>query len=162
MKLTMLAGAAAVAALIATPAMAAKTQQKFSGPQQQSADSTGTKKMKKTQQTRLGESRAMATEQRGSGFTEQRGSGFWPADVATGVLGGAVNAAGVAVNAAGVAVNTAGAIATAPFTPFGGDSYAYYRDTSTMPNRGFIADANGPTCLPGQLTTIHGQRMRCQ
>ena len=76
-----------------------------------------------------------------------------------GVAGGAVSTAGAI---AGGAINTAGAIATAPFTPFRGDSYAYYRDTSTMPNRGFIADGNGPTCLPGQLITLNGQRMRCQ
>ena len=50
----------------------------------------------------------------------------------------------------------------APFTPFRGDSYAYARDTSTMPNRGYIADSNGPRCMPGQLTTINGQRMTCQ
>jgi hypothetical protein len=63
---------------------------------------------------------------------------------------------------AGGAVSTAGAVATAPFTPFRGDSYAYARDTSTMPNRGYIADANGPSCLPGQMTTILGRRMTCQ
>ena len=79
---------------------------------------------------------------------EQRGTGFPPLDFATGVVGGAVN--------------TAGAIATAPFTPFRGDSYAYYRDTTTKPNRGFIADANGPTCLPGKVITLNGQKMRCQ
>jgi hypothetical protein len=86
------------------------------------------------------------------------------------VAGGAVNTAGAiasgAVNTAGAvatgAVNTAGAVATAPFTPFRGDSYAYYRDTSTKPNRGYLADTNGPKCLPGQVTTINGQRMTCQ
>ena len=51
---------------------------------------------------------------------------------------------------------------TAPFTPFRGDRYTYYRDTSTYPNRGYLSDANGPTCLPGQMTTIQGQRMTCQ
>jgi hypothetical protein len=152
MKLKMLAGAAAVAALIATPALAAKSQERFAGPKQQSADQTGAKKKQaqKMQNRQVRESRAAV---------EQRGTGFPPLDFATGVVGGAVNTAGAI---AGGAVNTAGAIATAPFTPFRGDSYAYYRDTSTIPNRGFIADANGPTCLPGQLVTINGQRMRCQ
>jgi hypothetical protein len=161
MKIRMLAGAAAVAALIATPAMATnKTQQKASGPQQQAADSTGAKPAKKMQHAakstsanktnkmhhaRLNESRAMAPD--------KRGSGFLPADVATGVVGGAFNTAGAALN-------TAGAIATAPFTPFRGDSYAWYRDPTT--GRGTIADANGPKCLPGQVTTINGQKMRCQ
>jgi hypothetical protein len=153
MKLKMLAGAAAVAALIATPAMAAKSQEKLAGPKQHSADQAGAKKVKKahkTQSRHTRESRATV---------EQRGSGFPPLDFATGVVGGAVNTAGAI---AGGAVNTAGAVATAPFTPFRGDSYAYYRDTTTMPNRGFIADANGPGCLPGQMVTINGQRMRCQ
>ena len=154
MKLKMLAGAAAVAALIATPVMA-KSQEKVAGPKQQSADQSGVKKVKKAQKTQA--RHAQVRESRGA--AEPRGTGFPPLDFATGVAGGAVNTAGAI---AGGAINTAGAIATAPFTPFRGDSYAYYRDTSTMPNRGFIADGNGPTCLPGQLITINGQRMRCQ
>jgi hypothetical protein len=144
MKLRMLAGAAAVAALIATPAMA-QTQQQFAGPQKQAVDSTGAKKVKK-QQSRVGESRAMTRDQ--AMTTEQRRSGFPPADFAAGVVGGAIG--------------TAGAIATAPFRPFTGDSYAYSRDTSTMPNRGYIADVNGPKCLPGQVINLNGQQMRCQ
>ena len=154
MKLKMLAGAAAVAALIATPAMA-RSQEKVAGPKQQSADQTGAKKVKKAQKTQA--RHAQVRESRAA--TEPRGTGFPPLDFATGVVGGAVNTAGVVT---GGAINTAGAIATAPFTPFRGDSYAYYRDTSMMPNRGFIADGNGPTRLPGQLITINGQRMRCQ
>ena len=140
MKIKMLAGAAAVSALIATPAMAQATQQQFSGPKQQAADSTGAKKVKKMHQARVGDSRAS--------YREEPRSGFWPADFAAGVVGGAIG--------------TAGAIAAAPFTPFRGDSYAYYRDTTTMPNRGYIADGNGPTCLPGSVATINGQKMRCQ
>jgi hypothetical protein len=154
MKLVIVAGAAAVAALVATPAMA-KSQEKFAGPRQQSADQTGAKKMKNVQKTQA--RHMQARESRAA--AEPRGTGFPPLDFATGVVGGAVNTAGAI---AGGAVNTAGAIATAPFTPFRGDSYAYYRDTSTMPNRGFIADANGPGCLPGQLITLNGQRMYCQ
>jgi hypothetical protein len=111
--------------------------------------------MKKAQHTqrhhRLRESHAS--------IEQPRGTGFPPLDFATGVVGGAVNTAGAV--AAG-AVNAAGAAATAPFTPFRGDGYAYYRDTSTMPNRGFIADGNGPNCLPGQMTTIYGKKMVCQ
>jgi hypothetical protein len=144
MKIRMLAGAAAVAALIATPAMAQQTQERFAGPQHHAANSTGVKKMKKMQQSRLNERGALARQDR---LEDRRSSsGFWPADVAAGVVGGAIG--------------TAGAIAAAPFTPFRGDSYAYYRDAST--GRGFIADANGPKCLPGQVTTINGQKMRCQ
>lgn len=151
MKLKMLAGAAAVAALIATPALA-KSQEKLAKPQQHAADHTGAKKVQKMQgrHAHVRESRASV---------QQGGTGFPPLDFATGVVGGAVHTAGAI---AGGAVNTAGAIATAPFTPFRGDSYAYYRDTSTMPNRGFIADANGPTCLPGRVITMNGQKMRCQ
>jgi hypothetical protein len=154
MKLKMFAGAAAVAALIATPAMA-KSQEKFAGQKQHSADQTGATKAKKVQKTQA--RHTQVRESRAAG--ELRGTGFPPLDLATGVVGGAVNTVGAI---AGGAVTTAGAIATAPFTPFRGDSYAYYRDTSTMPNRGFIADGNGPTCLPGQLITLNGQRMRCQ
>jgi hypothetical protein len=154
MKIKTLAGIAAVAALIATPAMAQATQQQFSGPQQRSADSTGAKKMKKMHQARADDSRAAYRDSQAA-YREEPRSGFWPMDVAAGVVGGA---AGVA----GAAIGTAGAIATAPFTPFRGDSYAYYRDTSTMPNRGYIADGNGPICVPGSVMTINGQRMRCQ
>jgi hypothetical protein len=82
MSMKMLAGAAAVVALIATPAMA--TQQKAQGPQQQSADATGGKKVKKMQ-NRLG-SRAS--------IDDQRRSGFLPLDVTGGVVGGALNTAG--------------------------------------------------------------------
>ncbi len=146
MKIKILAGAAAVTALIATPAMAQTTQQQFSGPQQHAADSTGAKKVKKMHQARVGDSRASYDGR--AAYREEPRSGFWPADVAAGVVGGVIG--------------TAGAIAAAPFTPFRGDSYAYYRDTTTMPNRGYIADGNGPTCLPGSVTTINGQRMRCQ
>jgi hypothetical protein len=160
MTLKMLAGAAAVAALIATPAMA-KSQDKLAGSQQQSADQTGAKKM--NNKMKMTKSHKMQTRhmqvRESNASIEQRGSGFPPLDFAAGVAGGAVATAGAI---AGGAVNTAGAVATAPFTPFRGDSYAYYRDTSTIPNRGYLADANGPSCLPGQMTTILGHRMVCQ
>lgn len=140
MKIGTISAAAAVAALIASPALAQTTQQQFAGPQQRAADSTGAKKMKNMHHPRIGDSRAS--------YREEPRSGFWPADLAAGIVGGAIG--------------TAGAIAAAPFTPFRGDSYAYYRDTSTMPNRGYIADANGPICLPGSVMTLNGQPIRCQ
>lgn len=59
----------------------------------------------------------------------QRGTGFWPADVAAGVVGGAIG--------------TAGAIATAPFR---GGVYAY--NDPYRYNSGFV-------CQPG--TTFIGQ-----
>jgi hypothetical protein len=157
MKLKMLAGAAAVAALVATPALA-QSQQTFAGPQQQSADQTGAKKTTKMKMSKADKLQARHVRESNASI-EPRGSGFAPLDFAAGVAGGAVATAGAI---AGGAVNTAGAIATAPFTPFRGDSYAYYRDTSTMPNRGYLADTNGPSCLPGQLTTINGRQMLCQ
>ena len=65
-------------------------------------------------------------------------SGFWPADVAAGIVGGAVG--------------TAGAIATAPFR---GDSYAYY-------SNGYAA-RNGFVCQPGTRFRGEDGRMHiCQ
>jgi hypothetical protein len=64
---------------------------------------------------------------------EHRNSGFWPADVAAGVVGGAVG--------------SAGAIATAPFRS---DRYAY--------NEGYYQRYRGPNgfaCQPG--TTFRGE-----
>ena len=64
---------------------------------------------------------------------EHRDSGFWPADVAAGVVGGAVG--------------TAGAIATAPFRS---DRYAY--------NDGYYHRYSGPSgfaCQPD--TTFRGE-----
>lgn len=59
-----------------------------------------------------------------------------------GIVGGAVGTAGAV--AAG-AVGTAGAIATAPFRPIGP-----------------VSTINGPSCKPGEMVTIGGQKMRCQ
>ena len=158
-KLTMFAGAAAIAALIATPAMA-KTQEKLAGPQKQSVHQAGAKKMKMSHRvSHKTQARHSQLRESNASIQQRQGSGFAPLDFATGVVGGAVNTAGAV---AGGAVNAAGAAVSAPFTPFRGDSYAYYRDTSTFPNRGYIADANGPTCLPGQTTTIQGHKMTCQ
>ena len=64
---------------------------------------------------------------------EHRDSGFWPADVAAGVVGGAVG--------------TAGAIATAPFR---GDRYVYSGDYYHR-----YHGPNGFACQPG--TTFRGE-----
>ncbi len=86
-------------------------------------------------------------------------SGFWPADVAAGVVGGAIG--------------TAGAIATAPFR---GDSYAYYNDDSDRyynngyrggPKQGYApqnyATLNGFVCQPGTwFKGEDGRRHICQ
>ena len=61
-----------------------------------------------------------------------------------GPVGAAVGTAGAVV---GGAAATAGAIATAPFNP------ALVGPVSTL---------NGPTCKPGEIVTINGQKMRCQ
>jgi hypothetical protein len=72
---------------------------------------------------------------------EHRNSGFWPADVAAGVVGGAIG--------------TAGAIATAPFR---GDSYAY--------NDAYYHRYSGPygfACQPGTMFRGEDGRMHlCQ
>jgi hypothetical protein len=158
----MLAGAAAaVAALIASPAVAqTQQQQQFAGPQHRAADSTGARNVTRMRQDRV-ESRAAYDERRRAAR---------PGDVAAGVAGGAIGTAGalatapfrgdsyayyrdtnrgyraraayderrtgfwpgdVAAGVVGGAIGTAGAIATAPFTPTRSDSYAYYRDTTT-------------------------------
>ena len=150
MTMRMLAGAAAVAALIATPAIAQSTQQRFAGPQHMAADSTGARTTTRAGVSGVYDTRAYSYNDRrySDRYYNDRRSGFWPGDFAAGVVGGAIG--------------TAGAIATVPFAPFRGDSYAYYRDTTTMPNRGYIADANGPKCLPGTMTTINGREMLCQ
>jgi hypothetical protein len=85
-------------------------------------------------------------------------SGFWPADVAAGVVGGAVG--------------TAGAITTAPFR---GNSYAYYdgrsdRRSSNLGSRGYqsrdnrtYAQRNGFVCEPGKrFKGTDGKQHMCQ
>jgi hypothetical protein len=63
-----------------------------------------------------------------------RDSGFWPADVAAGVVGGAIG--------------TAGAIATAPFR---NDAYAY-SDGYYGPRYGYYGGYNGGfVCQPGTV-----------
>lgn len=73
-------------------------------------------------------------------------SGFWPADVAAGVVGGAIG--------------TAGAIATAPFR---GDSYAYYNSGYRGGYDQSYAARNGFVCQPGTwFKGEDGRRHLCQ
>ncbi len=67
---------------------------------------------------------------------ETRDSGFWPADVAGGIVGGAIGTAGAI---AGGAVDTAGAIATAPFGggPYANNSYYHPGDFVCQPGTYF-------------------------
>jgi hypothetical protein len=95
---------------------------------------------------------------------ERRDSGFWPADVAAGVVGGAIG--------------TAAAIATAPFRD---DSYAYYNDNSYgysdngyrggphqsyAPQQSYVQSygaLNGFVCQPGTwFRGEDGRRHLCQ
>jgi hypothetical protein len=64
-------------------------------------------------------------------YDHQRDTNFWPAEVAAGIVGGAIG--------------TAGALATAPFT---GDGYGYQPDYRY--SRGY-AERNGFVCQPGTL-----------
>lgn len=232
MQLKILAAAAA-AALVATPALA-EGPQRFAGPKQHSADKTGTRVV---DSVRFSTTRAYYNEPR---------SGFWPADVAAGVVGGAIGTAGAIANApfggsyadygpypyydryawynepytgfwpvdhsvravratapirtnyvryerypsydgyagydrypydaryaydnepytgfppldfaagvTGAAISTAGAVATAPIR----GSYAAVGNAQPHVVQ---LDPNGPKCVPGTMTTINGNRMRCQ
>ncbi|MBR0694012.1 hypothetical protein [Bradyrhizobium lablabi] len=79
---------------------------------------------------------AAAEQQRAERMHYQRNSGFWPADVAAGVVGGAIG--------------TAGAIAAAPFR---NDAYAY---SQGYYNQGFV-------CQPGTwFRGADGRRHICQ
>jgi hypothetical protein len=85
-----------------------------------------------------------------SGWSDNRwdrryDSGFWPADVAAGVVGGAIG--------------TAGAIATAPFRS---DSYAYYNNGYRGYDDSYAA-RNGFVCQPGTwFKGEDGRRHLCQ
>jgi hypothetical protein len=122
-KVTLLAAAAAVSALVATPVMAQDTVRPQSG-----------KHMKSTKHQARMQNRAMyrdRTAYRGDNWDRGDG-GFGPGAVAGGIVGGAIGTAGAV--AAG-AVDTAGAVATAPF---GGP---YYNNTAYY-NRGqYYGDA---------------------
>jgi hypothetical protein len=79
-------------------------------------------------------------------FDSRQDSGFWPADVAAGVVGGAIG--------------TAGAIATAPFR---GNSYAYYENGYRGGYDDSYATRNGFVCQPGTwFKGEDGRRHICQ
>jgi len=145
-KVSFFAAAAAVTALVATPALAQDTAKPRSAMHGKTDKSKQIKPMKHSSAKHMKHSARMqsrdaaymrtASQDRGwdnrAGWDnrndwnnrgwDNRSSGFWPADV----VGGAIGTAGAI---AGTAVGTAGAIATAPFGgPYRGDRYGY-RDT---------------------------------
>ena len=90
--------------------------------------------------------RAQSVRQQDHVRVYHRDSGFWPADVAAGVVGGAIG--------------TAGAIATAPFR---NDAYAY-SDGYYGPRYGYYGGYNsGFVCQPGTVFRGEdGRRHLCQ
>lgn len=187
-KVSFFAAAAAVTALVATPALARDYGEPRSAIQGKSYKSKQTKKMKtsvRMQNRDAGYMRAaapdrrMSMQDRGDVRRDYRGdwnarsdwdnrgwdnrrTGFWPADV----VGGAIGTAGAIAT---TAVGTAGAIATAPFGGPYRDTYAYggpgYAETYTyngvaIPYSSNYAARNGFMCEPG--TFIKGTRSICQ
>lgn len=152
-KVNFFAAAAAVTALIATPALAQGTAKPVSEMQGKSAASKQTKSVKHSSRHMKKHMRHSARMQnrdaaylrsasqgwgdRANGVRDDwnnrgwdnRSSGFWPADV----VGGAIGTAGAVATGA---VNTAGAIATAPFGGPYRDRYAY-RDTYAYGGPGY-------------------------
>lgn len=125
-KVTLLAAAAAVSALIATPVMAQDGARTKSGAH-----------MKGTQHHARMQTRAMQNRQAARNRMAYRQNNWdgGPGAVAGGIVGGAIGTAG-AITAG--AVDTAGAVATAPF---GGP---YYNNTGYY-NRGpYYGDAGYP------------------
>ncbi|MBB5052509.1 hypothetical protein HNQ36_002483 [Afipia massiliensis] len=177
-KVSFFAAAAAVTALVATPALAQDTAKPRSAMQGKTDKSKQIKPVKHSskpmkQSARMPgrdgaymraagpdrmEVRRDARNDRG---WDNRSTGFWPADV----VGGAIGTAGAVAT---TAVGTAGAIATAPFGGPYRDSYAYgpgYVDTYSyngvaMPYSSNYAARNGFMCEPG--TFIKGTRNICQ
>lgn len=66
----------------------------------------------------------------------RRDTGFWPGDMAAGIVGGAVGTAGAI---AGGAIDTAGAIATAPFRagPYANNGFYHEGDFACRPGTYF-------------------------
>ncbi|HEX7883449.1 MAG TPA: hypothetical protein VF499_12000 [Afipia sp.] len=181
-KVGFFAAAAAVTALVATPALAqdtAKPRPAMQGKTDKQIkhmkhSSSHTKHMKHSARMQSRDGAYMRTASRdrldNRGDWNNRGwdnrdTGFWPGNVVAGAVG---TAGAVAATAAG----TAGAIATAPF---GGpyregyrDTYAYgpgYVDTYAyngvaIPYSPNYAARNGFMCQPG--TFIKGTRTLCQ
>lgn len=167
-KVSFFAAAAAVTALVATPALAqdtAKPRAAMHGKSDKAKQirpmkHSSTKHMKHgaRMQSRDGAYMRSASQDRG---WENRDTGFRPGNV----VAGAVGTAGAV---AATAVGTAGAIATAPFGGPYRDSYAYgpgYVDTYAyngvaIPYSSNYAARNGFVCQPG--TFIKGTRTLCQ
>lgn len=187
-KVSFFAAAAAVTALIATPALAQDTAKPSSAMYGKSKhmkhSSKHMKHMKHSARMQNRDAGYMRTASGDRGWDnragwdnrndwnnrgwDNRSSGFWPADV----VGGAVGTAGAIAT---TAVGTAGAIATAPFGgPYRGDRYGYrdtyaygpeYTDTYAyngiaIPYSSNYAARNGFMCQPG--TFIKGTRTLCQ
>lgn len=164
-KVTFFAAAAAVTALVASPALAQDSPKK-----PEAAKHMKMKQMKQHHASRhmRHHARAVRTDEMTSRDDwNNRNTGFWPADV----VGGAVGTAGAI---AGAAVGTAGAVATAPFGgPYYGGNYGY-RDTYAyggyptgyeyngiaIPTSASYDARNGFSCRPG--TFIKGTRTICQ
>jgi len=173
-KVTLLAAAAAVSALIASPVMAQDSVRAKSGAHMKSAKHQARMQNRAMNRDRMADRRNW----------DRRDAGYVPGAVAGGIVGGAIGTAG-AITAG--ALNTAGAVATAPFGgPYYGDAGGYpygyrsryggaYASTDTMGwgNPGYgggygytaynydgvaIAGSasydarNGFTCRPGSVT----------
>jgi hypothetical protein len=119
-QVTLLAAAAAVSALIASPVMAQDTARPHKGAH-----------MKGTQHHARMQTRAMNRDRMANrrNWNQNRDDGFVPGAVAGGIVGGAIGTAG-AITAG--AVNTAGAVATAPFGgPYYGNRGPVYGDAGS-------------------------------
>ncbi|MGL5165645.1 MAG: hypothetical protein ACRC9K_07140 [Afipia sp.] len=158
-KVTFFAAAAAVTALIATPALAQDSMK----PRAEKHMSAKHMKQHHASRHMRHHARAYRTDEMTSRDDwNNRNTGFWAGDV----VGGAVGTAGAI---AGTAVGTAGAVATAPFGGPYRESYAYgpmgyevgyeYNGIA-MPTSANYDARNGFSCRPG--TFIKGTRTICQ
>ncbi|MDZ4368352.1 MAG: hypothetical protein U0987_15190 [Afipia sp.] len=181
-KVSFFAAAAAVTALVATPALAQDTAKPRSAMHGKTDKSKQIKPVKHSSKQMKHSARMQnrdASYMRATGSDrmevrrdarndwnnrgrDNRSTGFWPADV----VGGAIGTAGAVAT---TAVGTAGAIATAPFGGPYRDTYAYggpgYAETYTyngvaIPYSSNYAARNGFMCEPG--TFIKGTRNICQ
>lgn len=171
-KVTLLAAAAAVGALIATPVLAQDSAQPRAGKHMKTSHMkqhhASTKHMRHhARGDRMSNDRFAYRDR----SWDNRDNGFWPGAVAAGAIGtaGAV---------AATAVGTAGAIATAPFGgpyrdgyayrdtyAYGGPDYAvtYNYDGVAIPSSPNFAARNGFVCQPGTVfKNKAGQMQLCQ
>ncbi len=184
-KVSFFAAAAAVTALVATPALAQDTAKPRSAMHGKTDKSKQIKPVKHSSKQSKQMKHSARMQNRDANYMraagpdrmevrrdarnnwnnrgwDNRSTGFWPADV----VGGAIGTAGAVAT---TAVGTAGAIATAPFGGPYRDTYAYggpgYAETYTyngvaMPYSSNYAARNGFMCEPG--TFIKGTRTLCQ